>query len=308
VQIAFLNICHCDPQVVARVTNKLTSNKNFDMYIHVDAKYDMKPFTELLKYNDQAYFVQNRQEVFWGGYNAIKATYELLKMAYNSDKQYDYFVILQNLDYPIKSNTYIEDFFTRNKGTEFIRACQIGPTKIWHMARKYRLYNQRDDSFYLTKHSRLRKLLHDARLALQSISTIGFNGIIKENGESYPIYYGAAQWAVTRECANYFMEFEKSHPKYNQIMQHVQYPDEEYFHTIVHNSVFRERCCKYNEPEMHWLVNWRNIHYFEYLKEVTVFDKKDFEKLIQQEDLFIRKVRTGKSTELMDLIDAYTLD
>lgn len=305
-EIAFLNLCHCDPQMVARVTNKLTANPHFTMYIHVDAKQDITPFQELLKGSKQTFFVKNRKKVYWGGYHAIEATFELLKMALNSEKKYDYYVLLQNLDYPIKSNRFIEKFFEKNKGTEFIRGCKIERTKDWHFARKYKIYNQRDDDFYLTKHAKWVKIIHDGWLALKSITTIGFNGIIKENGNSYPLYYGTAQWAITRDCAKYLIAFEKTHPVFNQRMRHIQFPDEEYFHTVVHNSPFKTHCVQYDEPEMRWLVNWRNLHYFEYPKEITVFEKKDFEKLMQREELFIRKVRSEKSGELLELIDKAT--
>ena len=42
----------------------------------------------------------------------VKKAMELLKAAVSSDKKYDYVVALQNLDYPIKSNSQIEQFFT----------------------------------------------------------------------------------------------------------------------------------------------------------------------------------------------------
>ena len=138
------------------------------------------------------------------------------------------------------------------------------------------------------------------------MKTILFDGVIREKGQSLEMYYGTAQWAITRDCAKYIVDFERTHPKFNKIMRHVQFPDEEYFHTIVHNSEFKYRCIKYDEPEQRWLVNWRNIHYFEYPKEITVFDEKDYEKLMAREELFIRKVRKGISDKLMDMIDQVT--
>jgi hypothetical protein len=126
---------------------------------------------------------------------------------------------------------------------------------------------------------------------------------IKENKEGLEIYYGAAQWGVTRRCAQYFIEFEQTHPKFNKRMKKIQFPDEEYFHTIVHNSEFKYKCVAYDEPEQRWLVNWRNLHYFEMPNQITVFEQKDFAKIMKQEALFIRKVRSGISDELMDKID-----
>lgn len=305
-RIAFLNLCHCEPEIVARTAAKLTRQEDFDMYVHVDAKQDIAPFEEALKGIPRVFMTKKRHKVYWGGYHAIEATYTMLRQALASDRKYDYFVILQNLDYPIKSNAEIASFFQKNKGKEFIRGCRIANTKDWHYARKYKIYNKRDDDFYIKNTSKFLKLVHDGCLALCSITTIGCSGVLKERGEKFPLYYGAAQWAVTRECAEYLVEFEKTHPKFNKRMHHIQFPDEEYFHTIVHNSKFKYQCIKYDEPQQRWLVNWRNLHYFEYPKEITVFDEQDYEKLMAREELFIRKVRMGKSETLLDMIDKVT--
>lgn len=306
-RIAFLNLCHTDPQMVARVAKKLTANPNFDMYIHVDAKTEMEPFQTLLKDNPQVFFLQDRQRVYWGGYHAILATIALLRAALASDRQYDYVVALQNLDYPIKSNAYIEAFFEKNKGTEYMRGCRIAKTKDWHYAEKYKIYNNRDKDFYLTNTSKLKKIMWDGVNMLKSIKTIGFNGVHKENGETIELYYGTAQWAVTRECAAYLVSFFETHPKFNRRMEHIKFPDEEYFHTVVHNSKFRTSCVKYDEPVQRWLVNWRNIHYFEFPGSgVVTFTEKDFDKLMAREELFCRKVRSGISDKLLERIDQAT--
>jgi len=305
-KIAFLNLCHCDPDVVARVSKKLTANPNFDMYIHVDTKTLIEPFVRVVGISDQVFFIKNRKRVYWGGYNAIEATLELLKTALNSDRNYDYFVLLQNLDYPIRTNIDIEQFFIKNQGKEFIRGCKIAKTKDWYYKKKYKIYNHRDDDFYLKKHSKVIMYLRYLHMMTRSITTVFSDGVIRENGENIDLYYGTAQWAVTRECASYFIEFHKTHPKFNKRLKKIQFPDEEYFHTAVHNSQFKYRCVAYDEPEQRWLVNWRNLHYFEFPKAVTVFEEKDFEKVMKQDVLFIRKVKTGISDKLMDKIDQIT--
>lgn len=304
-RIAFLNLCHTDPQVVARAANRLTADADFDMYIHVDRKVSIEPFYELLRDNEQVFFIEDREKVYWGGYHAIEATFKLLRTALKSPKEYDYFVILQNLDYPIKTNQEIKAFFAKNWGKEFIRGCPIAKTRDWHYQEKYKIFNHRDSDFYLHKHCRFVKWLWDGMHALCSIPTLFFDGVHHENGEDMELYYGCAQWAVTRELAEYFDVFEQTHPKFNRRMKHMKFPDEEYFHTITHNSTFKERCLYHDEPEARWLVNWRNLHYFEFPKEVTVFTKSDYDRLRarKEEELFCRKVRTGESEELMDMLD-----
>jgi hypothetical protein len=307
-RIAFLNLCHTEPKIVERVANKLTKNPNFDMYIHIDAKQYETPFRQLLNDNRQVYFIKNRQKVYWGGYNAILATMELIKEALASGRNYDYVVALQNLDYPIKSNEYIEEFFEKNKGTEFLRGCKIAKTKDSHYYMKYKIYNDRDKDFYLTNKSKVRKILWDATNALKSVKTVWFNGVHHENGEDIELYYGTAQWAVTREFAEYLLEFFNTHPKFNKRMEHIKFPDEEYPQTVLHNSRFKTKCVKYDEPEQRWLVNWRNIHYFEFPPEgVVTFNEKDFDKLMGLDELFVRKVRSGVSDKLLDMLDNATM-
>ena len=305
-KIAFLNLCHTEPAIVARVSSKLTKHPSFDMYVHVDRKSDIEPFKGALSVMPKVYFADERIKVYWGGFNAIHATVALLRQALASPKRYDYFVTLQNLDYPARSNDYIANFFSNRNGSEFIRGCPIARTKDWHYARKYKIYNRRDDDFYLNKHSKIRMYVRYMHMLILSFKTIFNNGIIEENGESYSLYYGAAQWAVTKELAEYIVEFYDTHTKFNAYMQHVQFPDEKYFHTIVHNSRFKYKCHLYDEPEKRWLVNWRNLHYFEYPGEIKVLTELDYNKIMSEGSLFVRKVKTGVSDSLLDKIDRET--
>ena len=303
-KIALLNLCHTDPILVARCARRLCTDPDFDMYIHVDAKQDIEPFKKATQGIDRVYYTPRRHKVYWGGYNAIHACFELLRTALNSDRDYDYFVMMQNLDYPIKSNQEIKNFFKTNNGKEFMRGCPIAGTKDWEFARKYKLFYMKDNPYGKAPITNPQKLLISIMSAVLSITTFSFNGIIKEKDKEYSIYYGCAQWAVSRDCAKYLDEFEKTHPKFNKRMKIIQFPDEEYFHTVVHNSPFKEKCFKYNEPEQRWLVNWRNLTYFEFPREVTVLTVADYEKLKKQPDLFCRKVRSEVSGKLLDLLDS----
>ncbi|WP_026506005.1 beta-1,6-N-acetylglucosaminyltransferase [Butyrivibrio sp. NC3005] len=302
-KIAFLNLCHTDPELVARCAKRLTKDADFDMYVHVDAKQNIAPFKKYLNSIDRVYFTPNRYPVYWGGYNAINACFELLRTALNSNVKYDYFVMMQNLDYPIKSNQYIKEFFIANNGREFIRGCPIAQTRDFEFSRKYKLYYKKDNPYGKCSHKNPHKLLLMAYTALMSITTFFSNGVIKEEDGDYPIYYGCAQWAVSRDCAKYLDTFEKTHKRFNEKMRIMQFPDEEYFHTVVHNSKFKDKCILHNEPMKRWLVNWRNLTYFEFPKEVTVMTEQDYDKIRIQKDLFVRKVRTGKSDKLLDLLD-----
>ena len=305
-RIAFLNMCHCEPEIVARVARRLCSDEEFDMYIHVDAKQDILPFQQAISGIRGTFFTENRYKVFWGGYNAILATMELIRCALSSERDYDYIVTLQNLDYPIRSNDYIKSFFIEHNGTEFIRGCNIAHTNDKEFNRKYKLYYRKDTPLGGKNQPKVKKLFYNGLMIIMSISTLGCNGVIREKDCDYDIYYGCAQWSVTRNCAKYILDFYYSHPKFNRKMARMQFPDEEYPHTVVHNSYFKDKCYKYDEPLQRWLVNWRNNHYFEFPKEVTVLDDSYIDILRKQgkEILFCRKVKSGISDSLLDILDS----
>jgi len=149
VKIAFMNLCHTDPDIVVRAAARLTRNHDFDMYVHVDNKTEIDPFVSALSGIRGVYFTDERINYYWGGFNAVKATVMMLRQALGSERHYDYFVILQNLDYPARSNDYIQRFFREHTGTEFIRGCRIARSADWHFAKKYKIYNRRDDDFYI---------------------------------------------------------------------------------------------------------------------------------------------------------------
>lgn len=306
-RIAYLNLCHTDPQLVARAAQRLTEDPDADMYIHVDLKSDITPFEDEVKKRNlqRVWFIDPRQKIYWGGFHAVNATLELIDAALSSGRHYDRLVLLQNLDYPLKSWQQIHAFFEAHPKTEFIRACCIANSHDWHFEEKYKICHHFDDDFYLSSHSKPVRLMHNGLKWVKSIPNLGFNGVIHEYDRDYPLYYGSAQWAITAECGRYILSFAKSHDKFNKTMSHIKFPDEEYFQTIVHNSPFEQNCSFRNEPVQRWLVNWRNLHYYEYPKEIVVFTGEDFDKLIKRDELFVRKVRTGVSDELLNRLDQY---
>ena len=75
-KIAFLNLCHCEPEIVARVAKKLTQNEDFDMFVHVDAKQDIAPFERALENIKRVTLLKNRVKVYWGGITLLKLPFK----------------------------------------------------------------------------------------------------------------------------------------------------------------------------------------------------------------------------------------
>lgn len=100
-RIAYLILCHTDPDHIKRLTDKITDCTGDETFVHVDGKCDVRPFAQALQENPHVHLTP-RVPVYWGGYSAIEATILLFRTALaHAGPPFDRFVILQGLEYPI---------------------------------------------------------------------------------------------------------------------------------------------------------------------------------------------------------------
>lgn len=291
--IAFLILCHTDSEHIARLANKLVNNNVNDVYIHVDNKCNIKEFKEKIK-SKNVYFVEDRVDVYWGGYSSVEATMRLIKCAFNN-KLYERYVLLQGLDYPLWSMDEIEKNFSVNNKVEYIRACNVSISKDKYFYEKVRCYWLYDNINIFKKV--INKLNRTFSIKIRK-------GYIELNGKRNDIYWGSAQWALTGDAIKYIMDFYKNNKKFNDYFKRVFPADETYFNTIIFNSSFRNNVTNGGEEiEKRGLVNWRNLHYFEYGKCIRIFNNNDLEEVLKLKDMFIRKVTSKDSSILLDNID-----
>jgi hypothetical protein len=297
-KIAYLVLCHADPQYIARMCRKLMEgNSQNSVFLHVDRKSTMmQELSQLLAGAAQVFFTPHRVPVYWGGYSLVQATLELMRQSM-AQGDYDRFVLLQGADYPIKSSAEIDQFFTRHADTEFIKACDATASKspyLYSRAR-YRLFCDRP-TFLKKAWNRLTRLL-DLKL---------HSGHLSVEGQDWHVYWGCAQIALTRNCVSHILKFENNQTLRSYFGKTFA-ADELYFHTIVFNSSFRERTSEggvHAETPGLRLVDMRNLCYFEYPRSVTTLAAADFERLRRVPELYIRKVTSAASTPLLDKIDA----
>lgn len=300
--IAYLILCHTDPKHIRRLTEKITKNTNDVAFVHVDGKCDLISFQHELKNNSQVQILKKRVPVNWGGYSSIEATINLFKAAISWRKQrFDRFVILQGLEYPIKTNHEIHDFFKINSRKEFILAQNISESSNPKEMHKYSLYWNLDSKTMRAKIARkINSLLF---LKTGMIPAFKPNYTKNSSGLKMQIYQGCAQFGVTRQLAEYIVKFHDENPEFNKYFQTMYAPDKSYFHTIVYNSSFVKNTPDGKAVTRPNLTCFENLTYFEYPETVTIFtEKNDWPKLRDSGYLFFRKA-SSESKELLDYID-----
>lgn len=295
-KLAFLISVHTDAQHLLRLINCLPSDS--DKYIHIDLKADLNDFSAVAaQYN--VIIINERYNVMWGSFLQVNFQRALMKAALSSGVKYDYLITLSGLDYPLWSNERILRFFENNKGREFIQGVRIkeqGDTKLYQ---EYRFLNN-----HYWKYGTLKSKF---RVAIRKIVyALGFRKplCVKFDGKCYDLYKGSDWWAITDNMAKYFMDFYETHPAFVRYFKNSFSPNETIWQTIAFHSKYADKCIL-SVGKIDKLEELTPLTYIEYGDAMKVFTEDDFDNLIKSNKMFCRKVVTGKSDKLMDMIDLY---
>lgn len=301
-KIAYVILAHKDPAHIARLCRKITKNTDNHAFVHVDQKVDILTFEKLCAGIPQVHFTSKRFSIYWGGFNSVIATVETYREAL-SYAHFDYYQILQGLDYPICSNREIDTYLGKHQGREFIRA--IDDTEATELIDIFRYEPHWNfDSDKLS--SKILKYFNIVQLKILKHIFCVKKRIIDVDGKPFHIYRGWAHFALSNDAVKYCVDFYDKHPEFNQYFRHIYSSDESYFHTIIFNSPFLSKVIDGRSiPQSERSYNaYLNLTYFEYPKEgVVIFTKSsDYKKLRATGYLFFRKA-SSESKDLLDYID-----
>src|SRR5690554_5552348 len=102
---AHLILTYTSPEQTERMIRKM-QHPDFDFYIHLDKKIDIK--THLYLSNiENVFFIKNRIDVRWAGYNTVKAVFNSIQEICDKRISYNFINLLSGQDYPLKSATQL---------------------------------------------------------------------------------------------------------------------------------------------------------------------------------------------------------
>lgn len=292
-KIAHLILCHTDHEMVKRTAARLSAFS--DVYIHVDSKTDISRY--LMPNCPNIYFTDKRYNVGWGTWSSVEAEIELLRTALQSGENYDRFVLLQGLDYPIKTDSEIINFFESHPNTEFNKAIPVLHSTLPKIRAKATVIHFSKYRCLFTK--MINVFMRKLKLQLRS-------GRIIADGLNVEPYWGSAQWAYTHPCAEYIVNFFDTHPSFNRWFYLASTVDELYFSTVVYNSSFIR-----NTPHEDFdkacsgdLDRFKNLTHFIYDPgHIRIFTADAASELQNSDYLYARKLTSSESSDLMDLLD-----
>ena len=191
-KIAYLVLAHANPKHLAKMVAFLSSGDS-SVFVHIDRKSDTSDFQAIK--GRKVRFTTSRIPVYWGEYSMVEAILILITQALGSADRPDYCVLLSGSDYPIRSNGYIREFFSRNAGAEFISVARV-PTA--------------EAGIFLSKVNRI--AIPSTRPALKFATKVcarlglAERDYRKHLGTLQP-FAGSTWWALTRDACEHILEF-----------------------------------------------------------------------------------------------------
>lgn len=280
---AYLIEAHSNFEQLLMLIKTLDCDYN-DIYIHIDKKSEIPGYLANFKTKkSKLLFLEDRKDVQWGSFNQIAVECALLKVAIQNGN-YSRFHLLSGVDFPIKSQKYIYNFFEKNKDKEFVHIDKVQDEKeINKRVSKYFVF--------IDKYGRKNKILNQIQNGLIIVQKfLNINRIKKENRK---FYKGSNWFSITNDFANYIIENE---PWIFDTFKKTKCCDEIFVQTLLMNSKYRKNLY-YSEEEQRYsclrYVDWNRGNPY-------VFTIEDYQLLLSSECIFARKFDLKKDEKILN--------
>lgn len=294
-KIAYLIAAHSYPSSLKNLVDALLQNKKrSSVFIHIDKKTEINDFISCCGKYDNVQFVENRYYVNWSSFANVLVQIELLKSALNINN-FDRFVFLSGLDYPVFSNDIISEFFQKNDKIEFVGGAELSSSNhknvLWRI-NKYHLF--RDSKMPCC----LRRLM--MKMARISQYCFGIKKPVKVllGNKSVDVFTGSDWMALTNKCAQMVLDTFKTDSKFVNYFKATFCPSEMFINTLVYNSIFKPPQFSWNLSTPQNIEALTPLHFLKYNHEVKPLSLENYEEIIKSKKLFYRKSLPGISDTL----------
>ncbi len=293
----FLILTHFPPEKILGQVTRLSAENHY-FFIHFDKKLIIDPedpfYLKLLSANNVT-ILKTRVNVQWGSFNIVAATLLLIREALKN-KELGYLHFISGECLPVKSKQYINDYFTRNNGKEFIHHFPMPEKSTEHGVTYERINKYHLHDYYSPKSKKIKdvviRIMNSIFRKTQKILKPA--GLYRKYPSTFPVLYAGSQWwSMSYQACSYIIDYCDQHPEFISRMQHTQIPDEFFIQTIILNSPFKDN-----------VVN-NNLRFFDFTNEISSprpIEMGDIPELSKPDVLFARKF-TAKSKEVINYLE-----
>ncbi len=296
--IAYIILAHKYPRHLGRLVEKLTYKQNH-FFIHIDARAKMEDYTAVLPFDEKIHYVQKREKAVWGSFRLVQATLNALEEVNRLPVDFDFVCLLSGQDYPVKSNAFIEAFFSARAGDNFMTYRTL-PSEGLNYGGMHRI-----ESYTFTLRGRSETYLpssyaHSLNRKGKSLNfLLGLYCAFKKK-RAFPKgmvpYYGSQWWCLNKEAVDYILLFLEQNRDYIAYHRHTLIPDEIFFQSILINAKGPMEKLPVND-------NLRFMVWEESANGPNVLQGSDLKPILRSGALFARKFNEQESRELLEALD-----
>lgn len=269
-KIAFILLCHKDPESIIQQAQRLTATGDC-MAIHFDARASAEHYQmirDALDDNPNVTFARKRIKCGWGEWALVQATLLAVEAAVEAFSRATHFYMLSGDCMAIKSSEYVHDFLDGNDA-DFIESFDYFSSDWIKTGMKaerliYRhFFNERTQKrrFYAAVNLQ-RKL-----------------GLTRKIPEDIQVMIGSQWWCLRRQTIEWILEFTKLRRDVMRFFRTTWIPDETFFQTLVRHIVpereIRSRSLTFLMFSDYGMpLNFYNDHYDLLLNQDYLFARK----------------------------------
>lgn len=289
--IAYIISAYKLPELLVRLVHRL-NGPHASFYVHIDAKTPeplYRRMTQPLADRPNVQFLE-QHACTWGGFGHVRATLKGLRAALDSERPFDYAVLLTGQDYPLVSNDEIEARLGAANGQVFMEHFSL-PDERWT-----------DGGMDRIEHRQVRIGDHLVRIPgqpfadprLARIWRAATRALLRRFPEGLAPYGGSSYWIMPRDCARYALDFVQTSPRVLRFFEQTAVPDEMLFQTVVMNSPFRSRVSR---DDLRF-IDWSDDD-----DSPAILTSDRFDELMASGKLFARKFDPTIDRAILDRID-----
>ena len=270
-KIAFILLCHKDPDAIIKQAERLTAVGDV-MSIHFDARAkpeDFQRIREALDGNPNVTFARKRIKCGWGEWSLVQATLYAVEAAVDAFPRATHFYMLSGDCMAIKSAEYAHEFLDARdcdyvESVDYFESDWI-KTGIKDERLIYRhFFNERNHK----------------RLFYASMNLQRRLGLTREVPHDLQMMIGSQWWCLRRRTIEWILDFTRQRRDVMRFFRTTWIPDETFFQTLVRHLVPE------NEIENRTLTF---LMFTDYGMPVTFYNDH-YDLLLSQDFLFARKI------------------
>ena len=271
--IAYLILVHRYPGQFKRLFRAIYHPANYYL-VHVDRRSAVRLQTEIQDFLSSFTnaFLMKSQSILWGGYSMVDAELRGIEELLKISSEWEFFINLSGQDFPLKLQTHIQDFLSRNRGNDFIKVANQSKVRPETL--------NRIQNYFIEFGNRI---LHT------SMNRPYLRGVTPQIGN---------QWMILSRKFCEFVSYSPEVERFKRFYRYTLIPDESFFQTVMMNTNYKGAIVNDDKRIIDW-VPMGTIKL-----RPRDFTSKDVGFLLASQGLFARKFDETVDAGILSILES----